>query len=252
MKVVLLAGEGDSSWIVANKLHPAVSLATIIIERPMARGRFLRMRAKRYGWLSAAGQMMFICYAKLLRMGSRARLSQLMGGHDFSVSPPLGVEVVRVNSANDWGTIELLQKIAPKVVIVNGTRILSKQLLSEVKAVFINMHAGITPKYRGAHGGYWALACGDAENAGVTVHLVDSGIDTGAVLYQDRISSTPSDNFVTYPMLQLAAGIPLLIRAAEDALGDRLQSVRPEHPSQIFAHPTLWKYLWLRIVAGIR
>ena len=50
----------------------------------------------------------------------------------------------------------------------------------------LNYHAGITPKYRGMNGGYWALATGDAGNFGATVHLVDAGVDTGGVLHQVR------------------------------------------------------------------
>ena len=46
-------------------------------------------------------------------------------------------------------------------MVVNGTRILSRRMLESIDAVFLNMHVGITPKYRGVHGGYWALANGD-------------------------------------------------------------------------------------------
>ena len=48
----------------------------------------------------------------------------------------------------------------------------------------VNVHAGITPRYRGVHGGYWALAERHPEWVGTTVHLVDPGIDTGAILAQ--------------------------------------------------------------------
>ena len=41
------------------------------------------------------------------------------------------------------------------------------------------MHAGITPQYRGVHGGYWAVVNNDPEHCGVTIHFVDKGIDTG-------------------------------------------------------------------------
>src|SRR5438093_9923670 len=53
-------------------------------------------------------------------------------------------------------------------VVVNGTRIISEAVLTASDAVFINMHAGITPKYRGVHGGYWALYNGDGEAASST------------------------------------------------------------------------------------
>jgi len=72
-------------------------------------------------------------------------------------------------------------------VAVYGTRILKPVTLKCASAPFINYHAGINPKYRGQHPGYWPLAQGDEENAGVTVHLVDEGVDMGSVLYQAQV-----------------------------------------------------------------
>ena len=105
------------------------------------------------------------------------------------------------------------------MVLVVGTRIISRKVLSAVQAPFINYHDGITPKYRGIHGGYWASAQNDFANFGATVHLVDPGIDTGAVLYQVRPRPLGEDNYATFSYLQLAAALPLLERAAEDAIG---------------------------------
>jgi folate-dependent phosphoribosylglycinamide formyltransferase PurN len=55
---------------------------------------------------------------------------------------------------------------------------------SSINSKFVNIHVGITPKYRGVHGTYWALVNNDVENSGVTVHFVDEGIDTGNIINQ--------------------------------------------------------------------
>ena len=34
-------------------------------------------------------------------------------------------------------------------------------MLQSVEAIFVNTHVGITPKYRGVHGGYWSLVKND-------------------------------------------------------------------------------------------
>jgi methionyl-tRNA formyltransferase len=115
----------------------------------------------------------------------------------------------------------------------------------------INFHSGINPKYRGQAGGYWALASGDPDNAGVTVHLVDEGVDTGAVLYQARFSATPQDNFITYFYIQAGTARPLVIKAIEDALSGQLRPAKVDLPSQQFYHPTLWQYLWTAWAKGV-
>ena len=114
------------------------------------------------------------------------------------------------------------------------------------------MHAGITPMYRGVHGAYWALINNDSENCGVTVHLVDEGVDTGNVLYQANISVNRRDNFATYPLKQLAKGMPLLIMAVQQALSNTLSSYERSGKSVQWYHPAIWEYLYHRIFRGIK
>jgi len=148
-----------------------------------------------------------------------------------------------VPSVNSPECIGHLQRLQPQAILVVGTRIIDREVLRAIDAPFINYHAGITPKYRGVHGGYWAKAEGDQHNFGVTVHLVDEGIDTGGVLYQGRLAPTAQDNYSTYPYLQLAAALPLLERAARDAEAGTLRTQKVDLPSRLWSHPTLWHYI---------
>jgi len=111
---------------------------------------------------------------------------------------------------------------------------------------------GITPKYRGVHGGYWALVNKDRANCGVTVHLIDQGIDTGGVLYQDTINTDHSDNINTYPIHQIAKGISLMKAALEDITEDQI-NVRPGvYPSKLWYHPTLIEYFKHWVQKGVK
>jgi methionyl-tRNA formyltransferase len=60
------------------------------------------------------------------------------------------------------------------------------------------MHPGICPEYRNAHGCFWALVYGDAENVGMTLLRVDSGVDTGPVYgyYRCRYDQTRESHAV--------------------------------------------------------
>jgi methionyl-tRNA formyltransferase len=69
---------------------------------------------------------------------------------------------------------------------------------------------GITPEYRGVYGAYWALLNNDVENCGVTIHKVDKGIDTGALIKQAVIQIGNRDNFKTYPVHQYGVAIGLM------------------------------------------
>ncbi|MEZ6118695.1 MAG: hypothetical protein R3C28_19310 [Pirellulaceae bacterium] len=59
---------------------------------------------------------------------------------------------------NSPETVDRIQLLAPDVVLVNGTRIIRPHRSdNRTDALFLNTHAGVTPTYRGVHGGYWAL-----------------------------------------------------------------------------------------------
>lgn len=252
MSVVILAGPGESSLIVANFLSQRLSVAALVLEQSPDPWRLLRRRAERQGYWSALGQLLFIAYSRVLAKWSVRRIAEICRTHGLDAELKAALKVHHVASVNDESTIELLRSLQPRVVVVNGTRIISERLLHAIDVPFINTHAGITPKYRGVHGAYWALAQHDVENAGVTVHLVDSGLDTGGVLYQARIHPTAADNFATFPLLQLAAGLPLLQRAVDDALNQKLVSVAPALPSRLYYHPTIWGYVWTWFRAGVK
>ena len=113
----------------------------------------------------------------------------------------------------------------------------------------VNMHAGITPRYRGVHGGYWALAEQHPGWVGSTVHLVDAGIDTGGILAQDTFEVSDQDTIATYPDLHLMHGLPLLAAQMEKVLSGLELAPLPTSLAPgtgLYYHPTLWGYLWRR------
>jgi methionyl-tRNA formyltransferase len=151
--------------------------------------------------------------------------------------------------------LKLLQKIDPDVIVVNGTRIISKRVLTSTRSIFINTHAGITPQYRGVFGAYWALVSNDAINCGVTIHQVDAGIDTGAIISQKITPVDKEDCFITYPMHQYGAATGLMKEAVQQFLQAgtlKGRPARPGAPSKLWYHPTLTFYLYHRIFRGIK
>ena len=254
-QVVLLAGPGDTTDIVANWLDKHISHVTVITEDPQSRVQLTRRRIKRIGWVRTLGQVFFVAIAMpVLRIRGQRRRHQILSESSLNdtVRPP----DVHVDSVNSSQTIEILAGLEPRVVVVNGTRIISSRVLDSITCPIINTHAGLTPRYRGVHGGYWALAEGHPEEVGTTVHLVDSGIDTGQILAKARFDTSPADSIVTYPYLHLAAGLPLLsdlVRAVLD--GQKLAPVGDNPPSaesRLFTHPTFWGYLRLWATRGVR
>ncbi|MDQ8700434.1 formyl transferase [Hyphomicrobium sp. LHD-15] len=248
--IVVLTAQGSLSRIVVNGLTARLGPLTVIAEEPESRSAVIRRRMRLLGPIHAAGQVA-LGFALRLDPRRRQRLDRVLEEHALDTSPDPLVTVLAVPSVNSDLCRAHLAKLAPAVVAVYGTRLLKRETLAAVAAPFINYHAGITPKYRGQDPAYWALATGDAENAGVTIHLVDEGVDTGAVLYQASVRFAPSDTIATYQYVQAAAALPLFARAIEDALADRLAPRTIDLPSQKWFPPTLWGYLATGLTRGV-
>ncbi|MEY4411286.1 MAG: hypothetical protein RLZ69_860 [Actinomycetota bacterium] len=91
---------------------------------------------------------------------------------------------------------ELLASIKnfnPDLIILAGfMRILPPNFVRAVSPRLINTHPSLLPLFPGAHAVHDAMAAGAAET-GVTIHIVDEGVDTGPHLAQAKVTVLPED-----------------------------------------------------------
>lgn len=252
-KIVMLAGKGDSSLILYNAINSRYNIDAVILEDKENKKVFIKRRIKKLGIIKVAGQILFqVIIVRFLKWKARNRITEIISENNLNLNGFPVSKVTEVTSVNSNVVKDMLEAINPDLIIVNGTRIISKKILNAINCPIINTHTGITPMYRGVHGGYWALVNNDKENCGVTVHLVDAGIDTGGILYQDMISVTKKDNFVTYSYLQTAKAVPILLKAIGNALENNLVSNKKTGESKLWSHPTIWQYLYHFLFAHVK
>jgi len=242
--LLLLGGDGASTRIVYHRLAQQFGDFPAIVEQPVPRAALIRNRMRKLGVAPTLSQIAFMTLVRpLLSRAAHGRLQEIARQYRLDETPIPAEFLKSVATVNSDETIAAIEAAAPKVIVVNGTRIIARRVLEASSATFLNTHAGITPRYRGSHGGYWALLNNDREHCGVTIHVVDPGIDTGEIVAQALIAPTKEDSFVTYPYLQLAAALPLLVESVGKALRGEL-AVRPaEGPSGVWYHPGLFQYL---------
>ncbi|WP_035758243.1 formyl transferase [Hugenholtzia roseola] len=254
-KIIMLTEGGRFSTYLYNALKEDFSIAGVVVEDKISKKKLLKNRTKKLGYVKVLGQIFFqIFVQKTLEYTSKKRINLIELNYNLNKQAIPSQIIKKVESVNSNSCIAYLKAESPDIVIVNGTRIISKEVLNSIDALFLNIHTGITPQYRGVHGGYWAMVCQDAQNCGVTVHFVDSGIDTGKVLLQSRINPTSKDNFATYPYLQIGEGIILMKQAISNLLKDEIQTQdrSSQEKGNLWYHPTIWFYLYKRLTKRIK
>jgi len=109
----------------------------------------------------------------------------------------------------------------PDLVVLAGfMRILAPSVVNRFRIV--NTHPALLPAFPGAHAIRDALAAG-ATTTGVTVHWVDEGVDTGAVIAQAAVPVLDGDDETTLRDRVQAAEKPLYVKAIRqlvDELGE--------------------------------
>lgn len=115
-------------------------------------------------------------------------------GKDTALSSSRDEKRLAVSNA----VLELCRNDGIEVIVLAGfLTVLAGEVIDEYAGRIINLHPALLPKYGGV--GMWGhhvheavLASGDKES-GCTIHLVDSGCDTGEILFQKRVSVLEGD-----------------------------------------------------------
>ncbi|HXY01171.1 MAG TPA: methionyl-tRNA formyltransferase [Candidatus Limnocylindrales bacterium] len=133
---------------------------------------------------------------------------------------------------------EQLRKLAPEVVVIIAYgQIIPARLLTIPRLGWINLHASLLSKYRGAAPINWAIANGETITGNTTMHI-DAGMDTGEILLQQELAIGSEE---TAPELSVR-----LAQAGADLMLDTLRGLqkgtitaRPQNHSAATLAPIL-------------
>ena len=135
---------------------------------------------------------------------------------------------------------ELLQRLAPDAVtIIAYGQIIPARLLSIPKYGWINLHASLLPKYRGAAPVNWAIANGETKT-GLTTMRIDPGMDTGDMLLQKEIDIGASETAPELLTRMGEAGAPLMAETLRGLAAGKL-TPQPQNNNEATSAPLLKK-----------
>lgn len=117
---------------------------------------------------------------------------------------------------------ELKASDAEIVVLAGYMRVLSPEIIAEYRDRIINIHPSLIPKYCGK--GFYGMRVHKAvieageKESGATVHYVDEGVDTGAIILQEKVPVLDGDTPETLAARVLETEHEILARGLERAV----------------------------------
>lgn len=78
-------------------------------------------------------------------------------------------------------SLQFIEDANCALVAFTGGGLIRQPLIAKAGLGVLNCHMGILPKYRGMDCTYWCSLNRDCDNIGFTVHLMDTGVDTGPI-----------------------------------------------------------------------
>lgn len=120
------------------------------------------------------------------------------------------IECIQPKSLRTEEIYNYIKKLNPDLIVVAAYgKIIPEEIINIPRLGIINVHSSLLPKYRGASPIHSALYNLD-EKTGISIMMIDKGLDTGDVLEQEEIEIEESDNLGTLTdKLSKLAVIPL-------------------------------------------
>src|SRR5437899_355841 len=137
-------------------------------------------------------------------------------GQEVSFSPvkevavAAGLEVMQPEKVRELQVEGYLRYVLPDaIVIIAYGQIIPARLLPIPRLGWINLHASLLPKYRGAAPINWAIVNGETRT-GVTTMRIDAGMDTGEMLLQREIEIGARETAPELAIRMAHLGAPLM------------------------------------------
>jgi len=108
------------------------------------------------------------------------------------------ISYISLNQLNSKKVISIVKKYKPDLVVCYGISLIKKNLLKFLPKKTINIHSGLTQKFRGYGSNFWACYFLQPFNVGATIHYVVEKADSGRIIHQ--VSTVLKKNYTLHDL----------------------------------------------------
>jgi len=231
LRAVILYSAGHAgSAIVLNMLDEAPDIEIVgIVRAPPLKSKGVQDEMRRIGWRFSwlllwqrVVQMLTFAVAILLRPWLWKKT--LLPGWYLAQEKKIPVKTCR--NVNHPSVESFIREQKPDIIIsAFFNRILKPNIIHIPRLGVLNIHPGWLPDYKGVMSYFWVLKNNDT-TAGVTLHWINEGIDTGDIISRRRFTVHPETTQHQVLVKAAVIGGRLAVSAARKlARGEPLQRI---------------------------
>jgi hypothetical protein len=240
---------GLSRWLASW-----TDLAGIIVLQETSKRRRQRWRRE----ISRVGPLRFL---DVIAFRLWYRLAMAGADHDWEVAalrtlqqryPPLPpVPVLECASINSARARDFIRTVAPDFMLARCKQLLREDVFTIPRHGTFVLHPGHCPRYRNAHGCFWAIVNNDHEHMAMTMLRIDRGIDTGPMFGYFTCDADPAreSHIVIQHRVVLDNLDAIAVRLGEACAGTAAPVQTDYADSAVWGQPWLTRYLGWRIHA---
>ena len=156
-----------------------------------------------------------------------------------------GIELVTSPWVNHPDTVTAMKEANPDVALSLGNGYIASRVFMLPRLGMLNIHHELLPEYQNAQGVIWPIYNG-SRVTGYTIHRIDKGIDTGAIVRREEVPIRFGPRLrdtVTRTMVAVLDASAAACRAVLEDLPTRLAAARPQGPGHKWTTPSFGQYL---------
>jgi len=171
-----------------------------------------------------------------------------------SFARELSIPIFQPESLKAPEFLNQLLNLKAAIMIVVAFRILPDEVLTIPPKGAINLHASLLPKYRGAAPINWVLINGESET-GVTIFQIRPQVDTGEILWQEKVPIAVEDTFGSLHDRLAKIGATALVKVLDQIERGEIYPVLQNHSAATLApkiYPQLGEINWANSAHSIK
>lgn len=185
MRIVILTNNQANQIALCNRIAEKCEISAIVFSKNIPKKSPGLFKKARFGLNRIAGRTIGREFVNLW--------FKMLEKYAAQNSDLPDVEVANVENVNDSGTLRIIEKHEPDLVVVSGTNLVGRKIIeaSQKRRGIVNLHTGISPYVKGGPNcTNWCLAKNWFHLIGSTVMWLDPGIDSGDIIATEQ---TPLD-----------------------------------------------------------